>query len=118
MTYLHQGQVIANAKPVSNSWVQFRGPEEFDGTISCTIFQCEDEVPPTRKSDNVKVLAKFRGNLDIKYSDLQKRTSENGKTFGVLELVLELVPSGASVELVLYVDGRRQTLDNGMFRFV
>ncbi|GAW18679.1 hypothetical protein ANO14919_081600 [Xylariales sp. No.14919] len=106
--YLTRGQVVAKIKPVRFSWSRYYEEGEYYGTTSERIFQCYDEVPPTRKTSNVQSLGTLKCNLDVGYSDLHDFINKRGEWVKVLKYEIEMVPSGASVEFVLYIDGRRQ----------
>ncbi|KAI0520770.1 hypothetical protein F5B22DRAFT_50830 [Xylaria bambusicola] len=102
-------------KPIRMSWARYFWESEFDGTLCVSIFECDGEVPPTRRADNVKRSGTLCCALDIQFSDLQK----TGYKEGLRELAyeIEMVPSGASLEFVLYVDGKKQTGESVEMKF-
>ncbi|TGJ86878.1 hypothetical protein E0Z10_g1906 [Xylaria hypoxylon] len=106
--YLKRGQIVSRTEPVRMPWYNTYKPWKFDGTLSVILFQCNDEVPPNRKTSSVQQLGTLRCNLDILYSDLPKFRNHQGDRMKKLNFELEMVPSGASVEFVLYADGRKQ----------
>ncbi len=81
---------------------------EFNGTYSIRLHSCEDEEPPERNIASVKELGKIYCKLDVQYSDLPDFHSRTGRMTKVLNYEIESVPSGASVEFILYIGGRKQ----------
>ena len=68
-----------------------------------SIYQCEDDDPPTRITRSVKKLCVVKSTLDVAYSSLKDYTSGSGKRIKKLECEIEMIPSGASNEFrVLY----------------
>ncbi len=55
--------------------------------------------------------------LDIEYDDLEDFNTETGETFKRLGYDLQMVPSGAALEFVIYVNGRKQLGQNTNVRF-
>lgn len=82
------------------------------------LYQCDDEVPPDRKTSSVQQLGTFRCDLDVAYSDLPDFESKNGVLMKELEFEIEMVPTGASVEFVMYVDGKKQGGEGAKIDFV
>lgn len=113
----YQGETVAKIQPVSASWYRLYEEREFDGTLSVTLYQCEDEIPPTRNTRSVQKLGTLRCDLDVRYSELPDFESKSGVKTKKLNFRIDLVPSGASVEFVLYVDGRKQGSQSAKIRF-
>jgi hypothetical protein len=100
-------------QPVRHSWFKaYTEKDEFDGNISLTFYQCDDENPPTRKvketEDAIRPLGTLCCDLGVSLSDLPSHTGTHGKRYRKLSYEVELVPSGASVEFVLYFQGERK----------
>jgi hypothetical protein len=76
--------------------------------------QCEDDPPPNRNNSSVKRLCTVRCKLDIPYSELTDFITVKGKRFKRLNYELEMIPSGATLEFAVYIDGRRQQGDNAV----
>ncbi|KAJ2997102.1 hypothetical protein NUW58_g769 [Xylaria curta] len=106
--HLQRGQNASKTKPVRASWCSLYRQCEFNGTLRLTLFECDERIPPSRKSSNVKPVGTLCCKLDIQYSDLPEFDSKAGGVVKILQYEIELVPSGASIEFVLYVDGRKQ----------
>ena len=62
-----------------------------------SIYQCEDDDPPTRFTTSVKKLCNFKYTLDFAYSSLRDY-NVNGKKLKRLDYEIEMIPSGASNE--------------------
>ena len=114
---IYQGEIVSKIKPVSASWYRLYEEWEFDGTLSVALYQCEDEVPPTRNIRSVQRLGTLRCDLDVQYSDLPDFESKNGAKTKKLSYTIDLVPSGASFEFVLYLDGRKQGSQSAKIHF-
>ncbi|KAI0483753.1 hypothetical protein F4859DRAFT_473995 [Xylaria cf. heliscus] len=106
--YIQRGQTVSTMKPVRASWYRLYEEGNFDGTFSIDIFHCFREVSPARKMTSVQKLGTLKCNLDVQYSDLPKYESVKLAFVRKLEFELELLPSGASVEFVVYIGGRKQ----------
>ncbi|RWA04839.1 hypothetical protein EKO27_g10263 [Xylaria grammica] len=94
--YLTRGQAVDKIKPVRFSWSRCYEEGGYHGTTSDRIFQCYDEVPPTRKTSNVQRLGTLKCNLDVGYSDLRDFINKRGEWVKILKYEIEMVPSGAS----------------------
>jgi len=90
---------------------------EFDGTLSIDLYQCDDEVPPTRRTANVTRIGTLHCDLDLQYSDLPDFLCKTEVTKKKLAYDIEIVPSGASVQFVLYIDGRRQGSETAKVKY-
>ncbi|KAI0970582.1 hypothetical protein F4678DRAFT_479977 [Xylaria arbuscula] len=104
--YLRRAQVVSKIEPVRLVWYKFLREEQFDGTLSTPLFQCDDEVPPKRLVSNVQKIGTLFCTLDVQYSDLPDFKKKKGVKR--LKFEIEMVPSGASLEFSLYIDGRKQ----------
>ncbi|KAI1422316.1 hypothetical protein F5Y12DRAFT_786866 [Xylaria sp. FL1777] len=113
--YLKRGQVVSMMKPVRISWYALFREEEFNGTLSIALLQCDDEAPPERGIPSVQRLATLYCSLDVLYSDLPNYKNKTGVKILIYEL--EMVPSGASLEFTLYVGGRKQGGKSVMVNF-
>lgn len=114
----YQGEIVSKLKPVRVTFYRLYEEQEFDGTLSIVLYQCDKELPPSRKDSSVRELGTLRCNLDVQFWELQDYWSQRAERVKKLEFEIELAPSGASVEFVLYVNGRKQTGENGKVRFV
>lgn len=109
--------MVSKIKPLRASWYRLYTEQEFNGTCSVKLYQCEDKTPPTRLTASVQTLGTLRCDLDVRYSALPDFASKTGMMMKRLDYEIELVPSGASVEFVLYVSGRKQGSESAKIRF-
>lgn len=92
--------------------------EDFGGKFSVQMSQCGEKHTPERETASVQKLCRIDCKLDVPFSDLPTHTSESGKEYKSLDFELEMVPSGASVEFVVYVNGRKQGAQNAAVQFL
>ncbi|KAI1272591.1 hypothetical protein F5Y07DRAFT_403302 [Xylaria sp. FL0933] len=104
--YLKRGQLVSKIEPVRASWWSNWREEEFNGSLIIQLLQCDEEMPPTRRDLSVKELGILHCVLDVRYSDLPNLGTKKGVK--QLTCEIEMVPSGASVEFSVYIDGRKQ----------
>lgn len=116
--YLKRGETVSKIKPLRASWYRLITRHDFDGTLEIYLYQCEDEEPPTRYTSSVQTLGELKCDLDIQYSELPDFRSMTGVMMKRLAFEIELVPTGASVEFVLYINGRKQGSESAELRFV
>ena len=81
---------------------------QFNGTLDTTLWECGDIGPPERKTGTIKKLGNLHCDLDVRFADLEFYSSKSGVSVRKLEYEIELIPIGASVEFVVYVNGRKQ----------
>ena len=72
-----------------------------------SIYQCEDDDPPTRLTKSVKKLCVFKYTLDVAYSSLKDYINKNGGKTKKLDYILEMIPSGASTEFRVLYEGEK-----------
>jgi hypothetical protein len=65
----------------------------------------------------VKNLGDINCKLDVPFSALKDFTSVTGEKLKKMKFEVEMVPSGASVEFTVYIDGRRQGRQNANVHF-
>jgi hypothetical protein len=111
-----QGDNVSKKDPFRNAYYRIYR-EDFGGSFTVDILQCEDMDPPKRKSSNVSTLCTINCTLDIPFSSLPDFINPSGEKFKKMSYVVEMVPSGATIEFVVYIDGRRQGTQNASIRF-
>lgn len=65
----------------------------------------------------MKPLGDVNCKLDIPFSALEDWKSPTGEKMKKMLFEVEMIPSGASVEFVVYIDGRKQGAQNANVRF-
>jgi hypothetical protein len=71
------------------------------------LFQCEDDVPPSRIEHSVKRFATIDCKTNKTLSMLRDYKNPSGETMKALDFEVRMVPSGASVEFGVFIDGKR-----------
>lgn len=98
------GRDAIKAQPVSHNFYysyDSDDEEEFEETITGVILQCDDDIPPSKRTGNVKGLCKIRINReDTTFESLEEYVAENGRTLKKWDFDLKMIPSGASTEFV------------------
>ena len=79
--------------------------EDFDGVYKTTIWQCDEDNPPTRMNENVKELCSISSDLNIPYELLEDHPGANGNMIKKLFVDIEMVPSGASNVFSIIYEG-------------
>ncbi|KAH8647092.1 hypothetical protein BGZ60DRAFT_521403 [Tricladium varicosporioides] len=114
--YLKRGENVSKKDPVRKSYYRtYR--KDFGGTWEVSLLQCEEVTAPTRKTAEVKTSCTISCTLDKPFSSLQDFVNERGEKMKKLSFEVEMVPSGASLEFVVYIDGRRQGAQNASVHF-
>ena len=85
--------------------------------MTISIYQCEDDDPPTRLTTSVNVLCSFKYTLNVAYSSLEDYVNTNGKKIKKLSYVIEMVPSGASTEFRVVYKGEHLGSQNVTIEF-
>lgn len=83
--------------------------QDFESAQQLTIFQCEDDDPPSRRTESAKVkeLCNINYNFSIPYDSLENFTGASGKKLKRLVLEIEMMPSGASNEFSIIYQGNK-----------
>ena len=95
-----QGDKISKAEPKRHPFsFTFKGSDELSKGGRIEICECEDNIPPSRRTANVTPLCTLRFEWDRSYDELEDFVAENGRKLKILNYDIEMVPSGASVVL-------------------
>ncbi|KAI0857724.1 actin-like ATPase domain-containing protein [Xylaria cubensis] len=106
--YLEKAQTVDKMNPVSRHWVKYyHSASDYDHNISFTIYQCNDDDPPSRMIESVKPFCKASFKIEIPYKYLPDYTNESGRSFKKVDYDVEMVPSGASVEFMVLYKGQK-----------
>lgn len=81
------------------------------------IWQCGDDNPPSRASTSVKLYGTVKSTLDIPFSSLSDYTNRNGEKMKKMSYLVEMIPSGASLEFAVSIGGRRLGKSNVAVKF-
>ncbi|CAM1509778.1 Fc.00g001130.m01.CDS01 [Cosmosporella sp. VM-42] len=103
--YIKRGENVSTKDPVSHSYYRtFR--KDYSGTLDIDLYQCNDLEPPLRGTASVTSLCTISCILDVPVSTLRDFQGSGGE-IKKLDFDVRMVPSGASAEFAIYVDGRR-----------
>ncbi|CAG9936358.1 unnamed protein product [Clonostachys rosea f. rosea IK726] len=107
--YLKKGENVSKKEPVKNTFYRtFAKAEDFKDTVTETVQQCEDDVPPTRLGPSIKELCKIHCRLDdIPFESLDDYKGENNQDLKRYMYDIEMVPSGASNIFAVYHQGTK-----------
>ncbi|KAK3936893.1 hypothetical protein QBC46DRAFT_357106 [Diplogelasinospora grovesii] len=108
--YLKKGDNVLKAKPVRRTFGNYFDPEHSDIRTSIKKFtvplhECDDADAPTRRTSSVKPLCNVV--VEVACSEYEDFENGQGKLVKKLEYDVEMIPSGSSLEFVVYLKGRR-----------
>ncbi|KAI0808583.1 hypothetical protein GGR55DRAFT_198555 [Xylaria sp. FL0064] len=91
------------------SWsMQEQGFKDVDETV----YLCDDLNPPSRKEDNVRVIASFTHRTPKPVERMEKAHSENFSPYRKWSYGWKVVVSGASFDMYLVYDGKEEKMEN------
>ncbi|EEU41915.1 uncharacterized protein NECHADRAFT_50859 [Fusarium vanettenii 77-13-4] len=106
--YLKKGENVSTKEPVSHPWyVLYETDSNFDGTFKVAISQCQEDMPPTRRNDSVKTWVTINCSIDTPFWGLKDHWNKAGIRVKRIDYHVEMVPSGASIEFAVVVDGKK-----------
>ncbi|KAI8655978.1 hypothetical protein NCS55_01251700 [Fusarium keratoplasticum] len=106
--YLKKGENVSTKDPVSHPfWNMYKTTNSFDGTSQVTICQCHEDTPPTRENSTVERWATIKCSVNVPFRDLEDYRNKAGIRVKKLEFHVEMVPSGASIEFAVVVNGKK-----------
>ncbi|KAL2820154.1 hypothetical protein BDW59DRAFT_181521 [Aspergillus cavernicola] len=108
--FIKKGDEVAKAGPIRNDYYRtYTNKEDFQtSSFNVTIYQNDSEHPPTRLTDSVTSYSTLEFNLEgFEYGSLEDHTGPDGRKCMEFNYTLEMVPSGASTELAIYVQGQK-----------
>ncbi|KUJ09099.1 actin-like ATPase domain-containing protein [Mollisia scopiformis] len=114
--YLKRGETVSGKDPVRRSYYQIL-KNDFGRSFSITMHQCNALTAPSRLTPDVGFLCTIDCAVDTPFGALEDYTNPNGEIFKRLTYDIEMVPSGASVEFVVYINGKRQGAQNANIHF-
>lgn len=91
--------------------------EDFGNFRTITIYQCQDDNPPSRLTTNVDKLCNIKFDFNVPYDMLQDFLGANGKTLKILNYEIEMIPSGASNLFSVFYQGEKLGSENARIDF-
>ncbi|KAG5806493.1 hypothetical protein H9Q74_007373 [Fusarium xylarioides] len=104
--YLVRSENVSTKEPISQNFYRLYNGQ-FNGEWDMELFQCEDDVPPSRIEHSVKRFATIDCKTNKTLSMLRDYKNPSGETFKALDFEVRMVPSGAAVEFGVFIDGKR-----------
>ncbi|RWA10740.1 hypothetical protein EKO27_g4359 [Xylaria grammica] len=114
--YLKRGEVVSAKDTVRKSWYRTY-QKDFGGLVTVDIQGCDEKVPPSRNTDLVKHECSINCDIGIPFSELSDWENPEGKKLKRLVYDIEMVPSGATLEFNVYLDGRKMGASNVAVKF-
>ncbi|KAL8398619.1 hypothetical protein RB596_005953 [Gaeumannomyces avenae] len=116
--YLKRGDTVSGKGPVRRNFYRiFTEPADIEN-LSVSLYECNDLKAPTRKHSSMGMLCVLDYKIDKPFDQLPNWTNHSGQSFKRFNFELELIPSGSSVELSLYYQGRKQGAKTFAVRFL
>ncbi|KAI0833091.1 actin-like ATPase domain-containing protein [Hypoxylon sp. FL0890] len=105
--YLRKGDDVSKSNPVRAKWYRtFK--KRFGKTMREVVLQCTDQIAPSRKTSTVTSLCQVEWTPDVSFEELEWKTNRMGNKYKELNYAIEFIPLGATAELNVYIDGRKQ----------
>lgn len=87
--------------------IVFGKQQDYPPSCTETIYQCEDDDPPSRKTARVDELCTIKYDLNIPFDSLEDFTGASGKKLKRFSHEIEMMPSGASNEFSVFYQGNK-----------
>lgn len=85
--------------------------------FTVSLLQCDDAVAPKRRIASVVPLCDIKCTIDKPFSAFEDFVNVSGERLKKFTYDVEMVPSGAAVEFVVYFDGKKQGAQNAKIVF-
>ncbi len=104
-----QGKEVETDRPIRKKLYRSRSMEaDLPSFLDFKIFQCESEHPPKYKNHHVTLHSTIVFQLgQFGSSAWEVYNASNGRRFKKITYTLEMVPSGASTQISVWVKGQR-----------
>ncbi|KAJ5731685.1 uncharacterized protein N7483_006193 [Penicillium malachiteum] len=106
-----EGEEVERDSPLRNDfYAAYNEKEDFSQhSFTVELHQSEHEPPPKRyTTENVKLHSTLDFNLKhLGYDDLEDHKGKDGRKYKQFNYTIQIVPSGASTELSIYVQGQK-----------
>lgn len=111
-----QGENVVKKEPIRSSFYKTYRKDP-GRAFTVVLLQCHDAIAPTRRTANVITLCEIKCTIDKPYSAFDDFVNNKGERLKKFSYELEMVPSGAAVEFVVYFDGKKQGTQNAKIVF-
>lgn len=116
LTLTWQGENVSKKTPVRHDFYILY-EKDFGGAIDINLYHCDDVNAPERWTTRLISLCRLRFKLDIPFSELPNFKTTNGSIIKRLNYKLEMIPSGASMDFVVYIGERKMDSQNAEVQF-
>ncbi|KAI5864716.1 hypothetical protein GGS23DRAFT_561506 [Durotheca rogersii] len=114
--YLKRGENVSKKYSTRFSFYRLYSGD-FGGSFQCPLYECEDVETPSRRTTTVKYLCDIDCKLTTPYSELPDFRTPSGEYRKKMIFEVEMMPSGASMDFAVYVNGKKQGKNNVNIRF-
>jgi hypothetical protein len=111
-----QGENVSKKDPIKYNFYYLYS-EDPGSKFMVNMRQCEDDVPPSQAGPTVADSCTITWTMLTPFALLPDYTNSAGEILKKLEFDLEMIPSGASIEFAVFIDGKRQGGSNTSVRF-
>lgn len=113
---IFQDENVVNKEPVRLNFCKTYRKDP-GRAFTVNLLQCHDATAPTRRTSNVITLCEIKCTIDKPYSAFEDFVNNKGERLKKFSYELEMVPSGAAMEFVVYFDGKKQETQNAKIVF-
>jgi hypothetical protein len=114
--YLKKGENVSKKDPIKYNFYYLYS-EDPGSKFMVNMRQCEDDVPPSQAGPTVADSCTITWTMLTPFALLPDYTNSAGEILKKLEFDLEMIPSGASIEFAVFINGKRQGGSNTSVRF-
>lgn len=113
-----QGENVSKAQPKQKGfYISYSREKDFKRTHTDTIYQCDEDDPPSRLTTGVQELCSINCDLDIPYHALEDLEGANGAKLKMFSYTIEMIPSGASNEFSILYEGEKLASQDARIEF-
>lgn len=91
--------------------------QDYHPSRTKTIYQCEDDDPPPRKTASVNELCTINYDMNTPFYSLEDFTGASGKKLKRFTHEIEMMPSGVSNEFSVFYQGNKLGSQNARIDF-
>ncbi|KAH6859112.1 hypothetical protein BKA58DRAFT_473205 [Alternaria rosae] len=99
--YLKRGENVSKKDPVQSKFYKLHRTDP-GRDLTIEFFQCHDRDAPTRRTSSVVPLCALNCTIDKPFSEWDDFVNSKGEVMKKFDYMVEMTPSGAAVEFVVY----------------
>jgi len=116
VTDLMQGENVSKKDPVQGNFYKLNR-EDPGRNFTIEFLQCHDSDAPSRRTSSVVPLCELNCTIDKPFSQWDDFVNSKGEAMKKFTYTVEMVPSGATVEFVVYHDKKKLGTQNAKVMF-